>query len=382
MTRNYDVVVVGARVAGSMTGLHLARAGYRVLVVDRAGPPADTLSTHILMRTAVLQLQRAGLLDRLAGTPPINKNTLGFDGELIRFNTRRAFGVDALYAPRRTVLDPALLAAAVEAGVDVELGRSVSDLTRDSDGRVSGVVLGSGADAVVVRSRYVVGADGLNSAVARLAGARDQVRIEATAASAYSYFAGMEDTGFDFRFGKRETVGTVATNDGLTMVSIGVPVGELGVPEETFHKVLASSAPDIAEAVAGAERVERMRFTPGISSFLRVPAGPGWVLVGDAGFTKDPLSAHGISCALRDAEFAADAIVAGLVDPDVEPAAGHRYRSTRDRFAVPLLEHTAALASYQWTGAEASARMRALGALTDDECAFLTGDRVAVREVA
>jgi menaquinone-9 beta-reductase len=382
MTGDYDVVVVGARVAGSMTALHLARAGHRVLVVDRAGPPADTLSTHILMRTAVVQLQRAGLLNRITDAPAITKNTLGFGGELFRFETRADFGVDALYAPRRTVLDPALLGAAVDAGVDVELGRSVSGLIRDSDDRVAGVVLGSGSDAVVVRSRYVVGADGLNSAVGRYVGASDQVRIEPTAASAYSYFAGMGDTGFDFRFGDRTTVGTVATNDGLTMVNVGVPAGELGVPEETFQKVLKSTAPDIAEAVAGAERVERMRFTPGIASFLRVPTGPGWVLVGDAGFTKDPLSAHGISCALRDAEFAADAIVAGLQDPDAEPAAGYRYRSTRDRFATPLLEYTAALASYRWTGAEASALMRALGGLTQEECAYLTGDRSVVREVA
>jgi menaquinone-9 beta-reductase len=135
--------------------------------------------------------------------------------------------------------------------------------------------------------------------------------------------------------------------------------------------VLRTAAPDLARQVEEGRRVERFRFTPGIASFLRVPAGPGWVLVGDAGFTKDPLSAHGISCALRDAELAADAIHTTLTEPGAEEAAGRHYRATRDRFAIPILEHTAALASYQWDATGASALMRALGRVTDAECEFL-----------
>lgn len=374
MTNDYDVVVVGARVAGAMTGLHLARAGHRVLIVDRAGPPADTLSTHALMRTAVVQLARAGILDGLtkAGTPPIRRMTLGFGSDVFSFDVRADYGVDALYAPRRTVLDALILGAAVAAGAEFETGRAVSDVLRDADGRVSGAVLGRRSETVVVRAAFVVGADGRNSTVARLVGAVDQRIDPPTAASVYAYYSGMPDTGFDFRFATDATAGSLRTNDDLTLVWAGVPVAHLSEPMETFHRVLSEVAPDISAFVKGASRVERFRFTTGITSFLREPFGAGWALVGDAGFTKDPLSAHGISCALRDAELLADAISDSLSATAVETIAGRRYHQLRDRFAVPLLSETSALASYQWGPEEASAIMRRLGSLTDAECEYLT----------
>jgi len=384
MRTDFDVVVVGARVAGAMTALHLARTGHRVLIVDRAGPPADTLSTHVMMRTGAVQLARSGLLPRLveAPTPAITSMTLAYGSEPFTFPVRSEFGVDALYAPRRTVLDPLLLASAVEAGAHVELGRTVTALHRGPDSRITGLVLGRGAEASAISARYVVGADGRNSTIARLVDAPDDVVIPPTAASVYSYFSGMSERGFDFRFADRASVGAFTTNDGLTLVSVGVPVADFAEPETTFRSVLAATALDIADEVADSVRVERFRFTPGITSFLRTPVGPGWVLVGDAGFTKDPLSAHGISCALRDAEFAADAIIAGLDSPDRETSAGLRYAALRDRFAVPLLRETAALASYEWTVSEASTLMRSLGQLSDEECAYLTGDRTSDRRVA
>lgn len=384
MTTDYDVVIVGARVAGAMTALHLARAGHRVLIVDRAGPPADTLSTHSLMRTAVLQLTRAGLLDDLidAGTPAIRKMTLGFGEEMVSFDVRSDYGVSALYAPRRTVLDPIILNAAQMAGAEVALGRGVTAVTRDEASRVSGVIIGQGHEAVAVTARYVIGADGRNSTVARLVGAVDDRVVEPTAASVYSYYSGMADNGFDFRFAEGGTAGTVSTNDGLTLVWAGVPVGAFDDPASTFERTLDLVAPDISRAAAGAERIERLRFTRGITSFLRTPAGPGWALVGDAGFTKDPLSAHGISCALRDSEFAAEAVATGLAHPEREHEAGVRYAAQRDRFAVGVLESTAALASYRWTPAQASDLMRQLGRLTDAECEYLTTDRHPVARVA
>lgn len=374
MTNDYDVVIVGARVAGAMTGLHLARAGHRVLIVDRAGPPADTLSTHALMRTAVLQLARAGLVDDLtsAGTPPIRRMTLGFGSDVFSFDVRAEYGIDTLYAPRRTVLDSTILDAALTAGAEFETGRAVTDVLRDPNGRVSGVVVGRGSDTAAVRAAFVAGADGRNSSVARLVGAVDQHVDPPTAASVYAYYSGMPDTGFDFRFATGATAGTLRTNDDLTLVWAGVPAAQFGEPTETFDRVLSEVAPDISASVMGATRVERFRFTTGITSFLRQPFGPGWALVGDAGFTKDPLSAHGISCALRDAELVADAITDSLSTPSVETIAGRRYHQLRDRFAVPLLTETSALASYQWGPEEASAIMRRLGKLTDAECAYLT----------
>lgn len=138
----YDVVVVGARPAGAATAMVLARAGLRVLVVDRSRYGADTLSTHALLRGGVLQLARWGLLNEViaAGTPPVQRSVFHYGEERIEVPIRPAAGVDALYAPRRTVLDPILVDAARDAGAEVRFGLTVTGLCRDGTGRVTGVV--------------------------------------------------------------------------------------------------------------------------------------------------------------------------------------------------------------------------------------------------
>ena len=144
---SFDVVVVGARVAGAATALHLARTGHKVLIVDRAGPPADTTSTHALMRTGTLALRQAGVLDTIiaAGTPPIREINLVFGEERISFPVADAHGVDAYYAPRRTVLDPILLQAAIDAGASFVPEVSVNGVSWDSRGRVDGITVRDGA---------------------------------------------------------------------------------------------------------------------------------------------------------------------------------------------------------------------------------------------
>ncbi|MDH4118064.1 MAG: FAD-dependent oxidoreductase [Acidimicrobiia bacterium] len=372
MSNRYDVVVVGARVAGAMTALHLARQGLEVLIVDRAGPPADTVSTHALMRTGVLQLERAGLLQAVsASTPAVRRITLGFGTEPFTFDVKPEFGVGALYAPRRTLLDPVVLDAASSAGADVRLGASVVGLSRDRAGRVDGVTVRSGSSTSTIGAGVVVGADGRNSTIARLVDAPLERSYRASSALVYTYFEGIPDVGYDFRFSPGMSTSAVSTNGGVLLAAT-VAAHAFDEPAATFERVFRSTAPDLAEAAAGARRVERYRFTPGIASFLRVPTGPGWVLVGDAGFTKDPLSAHGISCAFRDAELAAIAASASVADPATEAQAGWQYRSTRNRFAIPILENTVELASYRWDTHRASELMRELGRITDEECAFLT----------
>jgi len=155
--RHWDVIVVGARVAGAATAMLLARAGLRVLCVDRSRYGADTVSTHALMRGGVLQLQRWGVLDAVAdaGTPPVRRTVFHYGAESIGVSIRPSAGVDALYAPRRTVIDALLVDAAHRAGATVEFGAAVAGLARDGDGRVAGVIIedrragvGHGAGAI------------------------------------------------------------------------------------------------------------------------------------------------------------------------------------------------------------------------------------------
>src|SRR5919106_1060256 len=168
--RDYDVIVVGARPAGAATAMLMARRGLRVLAVDRARRGSDTLSTHALMRTGVLQLHRWGLLDRIvdAGTPSVRRTVVHYGDEAVPVDLKPGAGIDALYAPRRTVLDPILVEAAQETGVDFRFRAGVTDLVRDATGRVTGAVGRAGSGRrFEAHSRLVVGADGLNSLVAR-----------------------------------------------------------------------------------------------------------------------------------------------------------------------------------------------------------------------
>ena len=123
MNNVYDAIVVGARCAGAPTAMLLARKGHRVLVVDQATFPSDTLSTHLVHPPGVAALQRWGLLDRLVATgcPPIG--TYAFDFGPFTISGAPGTGeAPVAYGPRRTVLDKLLVDAASEAGAEVREG--------------------------------------------------------------------------------------------------------------------------------------------------------------------------------------------------------------------------------------------------------------------
>src|SRR5215468_4139514 len=176
-TRNshYDVVITGARCAGAATAMLLARQGARVLLLDRSRYGTDTLSTHALMRGGVQQLHRWGLLPRVAaaGTPAIRSTTFHLPGAVSTVEIKPRHGVEALYAPRRTVLDAILVDAARSAGAEVRFGVIVDDLCKDTFGRVTGIVARDDRDhQMVLQAEVVVGADGIQSVVAHGVGAQ------------------------------------------------------------------------------------------------------------------------------------------------------------------------------------------------------------------
>jgi len=374
---DYDVIVVGARVAGASTALLLARQGHSVLVVDRANMPSDVVSTHAILRSGVLQLTRWGILDRVvaAGTPPVRDITLGFGAERIPFQVKSEHGVDTLYAPRRHILDTILVEAAQEAGAEFAGGTRMIDLLRDEEGTATGVVAKRRGEEMTWTARMVIGADGVWSRTADLVGAHSYRSHPATNAVTYAYYRDVDVPGFWFQFTPGVNAGIIPTNDGVCCVFAGRPndrMGEFREGSETeFNRLLEEAGPDLAEAVSAGSRASQFRGTKGLPGFIRQSWGPGWALVGDAGYTKDPISAHGISDALRDAELCARAVDRAICTPDETAEAMNGYQRLRDGLSQTLFRESEALARYQWDAEEASDRMRAISAAVRAECAVL-----------
>jgi menaquinone-9 beta-reductase len=188
-TQHYDVIIAAARCAGAATALLLARQGARVLVLDKSRYGTDTLSTHALMRGAVLQLHRWGLLPAVAGagTPPVRSTTFHTADAVTTIPVKPKHGVEALYAPRRRVLDAILADAARGAGADVRFGATLTGLRWDRAGRVTGITGRAGQARLEASADLVVGADGRRSAVARHVGARAAHVAPASSVLIYRY---------------------------------------------------------------------------------------------------------------------------------------------------------------------------------------------------
>lgn len=377
MSFDYDVIVVGGRVAGASTAMLLAQHGHRVLIVERSSMPSDTVSTHAILRTGVLQLTRWGVIDRLieAATPPIRDITLGFGDERIEFQVRNEHGIDTFYGPRRYILDAVLFDAAREAGSDVQVQTAMKDLVRQRNGRVQGIQVVNGRSTDVITARYVIGADGYHSRVADLAGSAIRRSHPATNAIHYAYYEGIDAPGFWFQFTPDVNTGLIPTNNSQCLVFAGRPV-ELrerfsADPDGEFMRLIEQGGVDLAERVRPGKRVGRFHGTNGLAGFIRQAWGPGWVLVGDAGYTKDPISAHGISDALRDAELCARAVDKALRNPEEEAEALDWYETLRDGLSGRLFEESEALARFEWSPEEASARMRVISDEVRAECETL-----------
>jgi flavin-dependent dehydrogenase len=371
---DYDVIVVGGRAAGAATAMLLARSGLRVVVLERAAANTDTVSTHALMRGGVLQLTRWGLLDRViaAGTPAVRTTVYRYGGERRMIAIKPAHGVDALYAPRRTVLDPLLADAAAEAGADIRFGVRVSGLVWER-GRVVGVRL-AGGRLRELRARIVIGADGIRSIVARQASAAITHQARSCSAITYGYWSDLPVQGYEWVFEQEACTGAIPTNDGRVCVfACASPARIRRGGADVIHSVVARADGDLADRLARADGPVLTRTWAGVPGYLRAASGPGWALVGDAGYFRDPIVAHGMTDALRDAELLARAVVAGIASEDALADALAGYERTRDRLSVPLLEIADRLAAQRWGVAELDDLLRGISSATSAEVDLLAG---------
>jgi 2-polyprenyl-6-methoxyphenol hydroxylase-like FAD-dependent oxidoreductase len=349
--RPYDVIVVGARCAGAPTAMLLARKGYRVLAVDRATFPSDTVSTHLIHPPGVDALRRWGLLDRViaTGCPPIH--TYAFDfGPFTLTGSPGADRSDVAYAPRRTVLDKILIEAASAAAVDVREAFTVEEIVVDG-GRVAGIRGRSrGGTTATERARVVVGADGLHSLVAKAVKAESYREKAPLLAAYYSYWSGLPMAGRSEVYSRpQRAFAAWPTNDGLTLVIGGWPYSEFesnkSDVEGHFLEVIDLVA-DFADRLRRARREERFAGMA-VPGYFRKPFGPGWALVGDAAYNKDFITAQGIQDAFRDAELCVRALDEAFSGGRPVEEAMAAYQAARDEHVLPMYEFTAQLATLE-----------------------------------
>lgn len=352
MSKAYDAIVVGARCAGSSTAMLLARKGYRVLVVDRASFPSDTLSTHYIHQPGVAALHRWGLLDRVVASncPPVDRQTLDLGPLVLRGSPPPVEGIGSAYCVRRTILDEILVRAAADAGAEVRQRFTVEELVSDGN-RVTGI-RGHDQDgaAVVEKAGIVIGADGLHSLVARRLGAPTYDEHPTLTCAYYSYWSGVELDHAELYPRPGRAIIAAPTNDGQIFTIVYWPASELrrvrSDVEGNFDDAL-DLVPQLAERVRAGTRSERFRGTGHLPNFFRRPHGNGWALVGDAGYHRDPLLALGISDAFRDAELLADVLDAGFSGRRALDAALKEYERRRNATARQGYENTIRFAALQ-----------------------------------
>ena len=350
----YDALIVGARCAGSPTAMLLARKGYKVLLLDRGTFPSDMpFSNHYVHQAGSARLKRWGLLDKLAATgcPPITTNHWNYGAFTLTGSPPPAHGgVTEAYAPRRKALDPVLVAGAEAAGVELREGFSVQEVLFENDTVVGIRGRQKNGANVTERARITIGADGMFSLVARAVKAPEYSSKPPLEGSWYSYWSGVKMKGWHLWIRRHRVIFAYNTNDNLAL--IGVAFAAKDLPQvrtnvEHHHQlVIEETAPDLATDMKKGRR--ESKFVGGaIPGYVRKPYGPGWALVGDAGYQKDPCTASGITDAFSSAELLAEAIDAGFSGRQPLEEALAAYEQRRNQSELPYYELTSQLATLE-----------------------------------
>ncbi len=311
-----DVIVVGGGPAGSSTAFFLAQAGANVLVLDRARFPRDKPCSEYMSPEASRILSAMGALDpiehagaeKLAGmtvTSPAGTMIRGDFAAVRGFQPFRDYGL----ALRRTVLDEILLRRAQSAGARVIEGSKVTNVLMSSTGAVCGVCVDDSVNGKrELRSRLVIGADGLRSVVGRRLGLIKNGWPRRIALVAhYKGIEGMRDAG-EIHLDRHGYSGMANVGGGITNVAVVVPASraaDLARDRTAFFEEWFTSRPKLGERFARAERVTPVRATGPFASSAKVAWAPGAALVGDAADFFDPITGEGIYAALRGGEMLA-----------------------------------------------------------------------------
>jgi 2-polyprenyl-6-methoxyphenol hydroxylase-like FAD-dependent oxidoreductase len=251
----------------------------------------------------------------------------------------------------------------------------VTGLLRDDDGRVRGVRARHAGRLLELPAATTVGADGIRSLVARDVGAPVVRRGRHAGAVLYRYVRDLPAQGYEWAYGDGAAAGLIPTNDGETCVFVATTPQRLRAlrrdgAEEAFRSLLAAVHPPTAERVLASTAAGRLHGWAGEAGFVRRSWGPGWALVGDAGYFKDPITTHGMTDALRDADLLAGALLAAAGGADDRVALAG-YQATRDGLSAELFAVTERVAAYDWDDDELEPLLRRVSAAMSDEVDFL-----------
>lgn len=372
----YDAIVVGARCAGAPTTMLLARKGYKVLMVDKGTFPSDIMSGHYIHQPGVAALERWGLREAVAATkcPPLKSIRFDLGPLVLEGSPPASDGVTDAYCCRRYLLDQILIDAAVASGVEFRERVSVEDLTSE-DGKVTGIRTSSSSGAITENARIVIGAEGQHSTVAKLVDAPVYEDYGVISFGYYTYWHGIDHNN-QVRLMPRgdRAIGVLPTNDGTTLMFYQAPIAQFHEHRtdiEGHYREAMSRDPWLVEQLSHATQAERFVGTADLPNFFRKPFGPGWALVGDAGYHKDPITGQGITDAFHCAEYLSEAIDAGFSGRKSLDEAMAEYEGKRNQLVMPLFHMTMDFARCEPPPPEMQALMGALQGNQEDTNAFL-----------
>jgi flavin-dependent dehydrogenase len=342
---DYDVLIVGARVAGASLALLLGQRGYRVLLIDRDRFPSDTLSTHFMGTAAVPLLAKLGVLDDVEA------------GGFRRMTRTRTWVEDCLFegpiapdgsyalAPRRDCLDATLIRHAVSRGSVEFWEGAVAEGLIEEEGRVVGARISRSGQRHTVRARVVVGADGKYSKVAAWVRAACYNEVPAMRPGYYGYYHGvgaLTETALELFYSQRRIGFIFPMQPGVDCLGLALQPDEFDVfrksPRQAFEDCFRTLS-GMTARLEGARLEGKLRGMRGVDNCMRVPYGPGWALTGDAGCLKDPITGIGIEDALKQAFLLADALAATLAGAAWEATMG-AFQQQRDEALLPLYNYT------------------------------------------
>lgn len=345
---DYDVIIVGARVAGSVLAALLGQQGHRVLLLDKARFPSDTLSTHFFRTPALRVFERMDVLEAVtSAAPPLTVLWNDIDGHVI------SEPVDApeehlrfFLCERRITLDWILFQRAErEPSVEVHHGARVKELI-SSDGSVTGVRWIDEDGVKEASAMVVVGADGIYSTLAKALEPGFESHFPVRRCMFYTYFHGiepLEEPSAEHYFVGNSLTYVFPTDADLTLVALSLPLDEFSAfKKEAMERLQAhlESLPQLAPRLRQAEPVAKVKGAGNIPGYQRVPFGPGWALVGDAHQIMDPWSGMGIDHATTHAALLADALDRWLQDEAAWETAMREYHSQARKWSEKTYRRT------------------------------------------